>query len=402
MRAAGRLKELMAGYYLEADQVKADPNRKLAWVTAVFPVELLYAMDVFPYYPENYGAKMASRKMAEAVSRVAEGEGYPSDLCSYALVGLGSTLRMKGAAQGQAGTDEITLPDLLVACNTQCTTLSKWFETTAVYRQAPLFVLDSPFLADEDSFSEDKLTYFLNQLKELVLFLESQTGHKLDLDRLGEVLAHSQQACRLWNEILALGRTKPAAFTFFDACIHMAPIVTRRGTPEAVEYYQALKAELEERADQGVYPVERETARLYWSGIPFWHRLRYFSDFFSSRGASVVTSLYSLAWGYDFDLKRPMETLAENYLGVIINRGLKQRTRQVINLIDQYALNGLVLFSNRSCKSDSFGLYSLKDLVYQARGVPSVVIEGDMCDDRFFSQAQVETRLEAFLEQIGN
>jgi benzoyl-CoA reductase/2-hydroxyglutaryl-CoA dehydratase subunit BcrC/BadD/HgdB len=32
--------------------------------------------------------------------------------------------------------------------------------------------------------------------------------------------------------------------------------------------------------------------------------------------------------------------------------------------------------------------------------VPSVVIEADMTDSRVFSMAQVETRLEAFLERL--
>jgi benzoyl-CoA reductase/2-hydroxyglutaryl-CoA dehydratase subunit BcrC/BadD/HgdB len=54
------------------------------------------------------------------------------------------------------------------------------------------------------------------------------------------------------------------------------------------------------------------------------------------------------------------------------------------------------MHSNRSCKPYSFGQYEIQKKL----SVPSVIIEADMVDERAFSEAQVVTRLEAFLESL--
>ena len=88
----------------------------------------------------------------------------------------------------------------------------------------------------------------------------------------------------LWSEILDLARTVPAPFTFFDTLIHIAPMVLMRGTPEAVEYYRMLKAEVEDRVAQGVAAVPGESHRFYWDGPPIWCALRPLARLFAERG----------------------------------------------------------------------------------------------------------------------
>ena len=63
------------------------------------------------------------------------------------------------------------------------------------------------------------------------------------------------KAARLWGEILTLARTVPSPITFFDTLVHLAPMVVMRGTPEAVEYYTILKAEIEARVADGMAAV---------------------------------------------------------------------------------------------------------------------------------------------------
>jgi len=60
----------------------------------------------------------------------------------------------------------------------------------------------------------------------------------------------------------------------------------------------------------------------------------------------------------------------------------------------------LVMHSNRSCKPYSLGQYDIQKIVQKERGIPSLIIEADMVDERNFSEAQVLTRIEAFMEII--
>jgi benzoyl-CoA reductase/2-hydroxyglutaryl-CoA dehydratase subunit BcrC/BadD/HgdB len=390
-KTAKLLKQLMSKYYAQGVEARKK-NIPVAWVTAVFPVEILYATEVFPYYPENFGALAAARKLAHKLSEVAETRGYFYDLCGYARCGIGDAY----AQEHPVG--KIERPDLIFCCNTQCGSLPKWFEAASRFYSAPYFLLDAPLIEDE----REQLIkeYFVKQLEEMIAFLEKATGKTFDYNRLVKVLELSNEACRLWNEILETAALKPAPFGFFDACFHMAPIVTWRGTQEAVIYYQALKEELHERIEKRIYAIPDEQYKIYWDHIPVWPRLRWFSELFSSHGALVVVSQYTHSWTYNFDISRPLESLAENYTRSFVNCTFNQRINLKVDFMKKYNVDGFVLFSNRSCKPNAFGLYDKRNEISKITGLPGIVFEADMSDLRFFSEEQIRSKIETFMEQL--
>ena len=84
----------------------------------------------------------------------------------------------------------------------------------------------------------------VDQLKEMISFLEEITGEPFDYGRLAEVLRLSTKLGTL-NEGSRHSAMKPRLW-LFDACFHMAPIVTMQ-VYKAVNYYRALKEEVDER-----------------------------------------------------------------------------------------------------------------------------------------------------------
>ena len=88
------------------------------------------------------------------------------------------------------------------------------------------------------------------------------------------------------------------------------------------------------------------------------------------------------------------------YLNVYINFGFEDRINYLTQLIEEFSLTGFIMHSNRSCKPYSVGMYPLRDEVSKLTGKPGVVIEADQNDPRVYSDAQVETRLEAFIESM--
>ncbi|MDR3270688.1 MAG: 2-hydroxyacyl-CoA dehydratase family protein [Peptococcaceae bacterium] len=398
-KTKGFLKKTMEDYNTQAMNAHAQ-GIPVAWVTAVFPVELLYAMDIFPYYPENFGAASGTHRRTEELSLIAERRGYSNQYCSYAKAGLGL---MYGNAE-QAGKEdfggEMPQPDLLLPSNIQCTPLGKWFEITAKYYNKPLFLMDSPQI--EASSWESQKAYFLQQIHELVAFLETSTGRKLDLDRLCEVLNLSTQACDLWNQVLLFAKNKPARITYWDACILMGPIVCWRGRPEAVHYYTELVKELEERAASDLVAVEGEKIRLYWDHIPIWPKMRYFAEFFGNRQTSIVCSLYTHSWAYKFDAAHPLETLAESYMREFVNYRFDQRVEKKIKLMREYEVDGFIFNLNDSCKPNSLALIEKKNVISERLGIPGMLLEADMCDPRFFAEGPIQNRMESFLEMIGS
>jgi benzoyl-CoA reductase/2-hydroxyglutaryl-CoA dehydratase subunit BcrC/BadD/HgdB len=392
-KTAARMKEIMQDYYAKGAAAK-EKRIPVAWVTAIFPVEILYAAGVFPYYPENFGALASARKVADKLSLYAEAKGYAHDLCGYARCGIGD------AYADEHPVGEILQPDVTFCCNTQCGSLAKWFEVAGRHYNVPYFLLDAPQILDQP---EELVTgYYVDQLKEMIAFVEKITAEPFDYDRLIEVLHYANEACRLWNEILDTAAMKPAPFGFFDACFHMAPIVTMRGTREAVEYYQMLKQEVDDRIKEGTTAIPDERFKLYFDHIPLWPKLRWFSDLFSTHNALVAVSQYTHSWAYSFDLARPLESLAENYTSGFVNRSFEYRLKLKMNFFKKYGVDGFVLFSNRSCKSTSLGLYDKRSVLSERTGLPGVVFDADMSDLRFFSEAQFLARLEPFFEQLAS
>ncbi len=102
-----------------------------------------------------------------------------------------------------------------------------------------------------------------------------------------------------------------------------------------------------------------------------------------------------------FDPTRPLETIAEQYPQQFVNRGVEYRLKLKMEFIKRYNCDGFVLFSNRSCKPNSFGLYDKNKMITKMTGLPGVVFEGDMSDLRYFAEGQVKTLLETFFERLG-
>ena len=95
LEATNSLKDLIKGYYDELFAAAAE-GRPSAWLNVGVPCEFFYAMDIFPFYPENYGAACGAMKLTPKLSAVAEARGFSADLCSYVRATLGSVFSGEG------------------------------------------------------------------------------------------------------------------------------------------------------------------------------------------------------------------------------------------------------------------------------------------------------------------
>jgi benzoyl-CoA reductase/2-hydroxyglutaryl-CoA dehydratase subunit BcrC/BadD/HgdB len=392
IQSTSAYRRLMGAYYLMVKNPKWF-GKKVAWITSGGPVEPLYAMGVLPFYPENYGAMCGASRTSVALCEAAEQKGYSRDLCSYAMGDIGSSLTGKGPLGA------LPKPDFLVCGNNICGTVIKWYELQARAFKVPLFYLDTPFIHQHQEINDHTLKYVQKQMEDYIAFLEKQTKRSFSEKRFQQVCFRSFDAITLWKEILELPKAHPAPIAAFDAFIHMAPIVTLRGTRWAVRYYRKLKKEIEARIKKGVGAFAREEIRLIWDNIPIWYDIRNLSKVLSSHGAVLVADTYTSAWALDqVDSTQPLNALARAYATIHLNRGLEYKIQKMANLIESYDAHGFIMHSNRSCKPYSLGQYDLKREVSKATGKPGLIIEADHTDSRSYNPSQVERQIQVFLE----
>jgi bcr-type benzoyl-CoA reductase subunit B len=392
-----QLSKKITDEYME-DAFRAHENGKLiGYSTAISPVELFVAHDIVPIYPENHAVANLTAKKGSQLCSITENLGYTSHLCAYARSDLAYR------ESGITVTKGIPEPDLFLACNAQCFTLTKWFQILARKGNLPVFVFDTPEYIMDKKAREEIVKYCVLQLKELIGFLEEVTKKRFDYDRLKEVMKYSAQSSILYKKFLDMAQYKPSPISIFDALIGMAIAVYRRGTPECVEYYQTLCDEVQAKADQGVgvLPKEKEKYRLYWENLPVWFKFSDHAKLLGSYGGVILTSLYVHAWSFEFDLdKDPLVTLAENYVSRFSNSTIEDRVDMAMGYFKKYSMNGMIMFMNRSCKAVSFAVPTLKDILVRKTGIPALVFESDMGDQRFYAESQVRTRIEAYFETL--
>ncbi|UCD57730.1 MAG: 2-hydroxyacyl-CoA dehydratase, partial [Candidatus Hydrogenedentota bacterium] len=379
-------------YYLESKNA-ADNNQKVAWITSGGPVELLIAMDVIPIYPENHGAMCGVTRMGVELCEITEQMGYSRDICSYARCDIGSAVTGKSPIMG------LPRPDFLLCCNNICGTVTKWYEVLARLFDVPLVFIDAPFIHDE--LTENGVEYVKRQIDRAIKQMESVLGKPFDTDRFAEVAVRSGKASRLWGETLDMCKNIPSPMSAFDGFILMAPIVTLRGKQEVIDFYEILKRELEERVSSGIAAVPGERYRLLWDNLPIWFKMRDLSEKFIDLKACAVASTYLNAWArYELDEKDPIDAIARAYACAFVNESIQHRAKLMREIVEQYSVDGIIFHSNRSCRPYSLGQYDIKEMLTEWTGVPGVLIEADMNDERAYAEAPVFNRIEAFIETL--
>ncbi|MDH5559698.1 MAG: 2-hydroxyacyl-CoA dehydratase family protein [Deltaproteobacteria bacterium] len=385
----------MKNHFLSLDEASRNPDRKVAWCTSVGPAEILRAMDFEVYFPENHGALLGATRTTEKTIPLADSRGYSQDICSYLRSDIGAYLQGFTPLERAYGIKSVPKPDVLVYCTNQCKDVMHWFEFFSRQYQAPIFGIHPPTNLPE--IQQSHIRDVTDQYKELILFLEEITHSKIKPDRLAQAVKLSKEATDLWADVLGLCRNSPSPFDFFDATISMGPIVVLRGTEIAKDFYQKLYSEITAQiARQGSDNQER--FRLYWDGMPVWGRLRSLSGLFDNHHASIVASTYCNSWIFsDFNPEKPLESMALAYLKIFINRNDHYKEEYILNIIEEFNIDGVVFHNAKTCPNNTNIHYNLPNRL-RSKGIKSVVIDGDLNDLRCFSDEQSANRIEAFLE----
>lgn len=395
--ANAQMRTVMGNYFQELGRGPQE-GKKTAWCTSVGPAELLRAMGFNVYFPENHGAMLGAAKMGADLIPAANARGFSPDICSYLTSDIGSYLRGATPLQ-KMGLSGVPKADVLVYNTNQCRDVKDWFQWYAREWDIPCIGVNTPRGIDE--VDDELVGYVAKQIEELVEPLEAVAGQRLDIDRLREVVGLSRDCTLLWKKVLGSAVHVPSPITFFDGTIQMGPAVVLRGSPEAVDYYRVLVAELEQRVADGTAAVEGERLRIYWEGMPIWGKLRDLSQQFLALGCCVVASTYCNSWIFeDLDPADPFASMARAYSSIFICRGEAYKEAYIERMVETYRVNGILYHDAKTCPNNSNCRYELPQRLQQRLGLPFLIVNGDLNDMRLYSEEQTRTNIEAFAEQL--
>jgi benzoyl-CoA reductase/2-hydroxyglutaryl-CoA dehydratase subunit BcrC/BadD/HgdB len=398
LKSAARLKELMAAHFTGLDRASRTHSAPVAWCTSVGPVELLRALGFEVYFPENHGALLGATRTANETMPKAHALGYSPDICSYLTSDIGAHLAQR-TPLSRYGLSSTPKPDVLLFSTNQCREVRDWFEFYGREWRVPVVGVTS--FRELDSVEEHHVNAIVRQLEALVPQLEAVAGRRLEGPRLEEAVRRSKACSDLWRDCLATSAARPAALSFFDATIHMAPAVILRGTEEACAYYRELGEELRARVQARTGALPRERFRIYWDGMPVWGRLRDLAALFAQLETTVVASTYCNSWVFEaLDPAEPLRSMARASLELFIARSEGPKQRYLERMVDEFGVDGVVFHDSRTCPNNSNARFGMPQRLRKTRGVPVLVLDGDLNDLRCFSDEQARTNIEGFVEQL--
>jgi len=407
--AMERQKEMIGGYFKRIARARQIGEPVVYTFVPGNLAELLGAFGTAPVLPEINALQSGMRKKsAEYIAR-AEKAGHSEDVCTYVKCDIGMSLAGNVGPTG----DVIPNPDLLLLSYTGCFTFMKWFELLKERYGCPVAMLHVPYQWD-GQITDSMLRYVVEQLKTVVIpALEKVTGRKYDEAELARRLALSAQAEDDLVWVLESARNRPSPIdAYFGGVYSIGPIFSAfRGTEDGVGYYKLLREEVQGRLDRKEGPVTpdgpmgEEKYRLVVEGPPNWTSFREFWKMFYDEGAVVVASTYTKVGGtYDtgfrHDPASPLESLARYCLGCYTNLNLPARVALIEKYLHDYAADGFLVNSIKSCNSFSAGQLVMVRELEKRTGIPGGFIESDLVDPRYFSAANIKNRLESYFQMI--
>jgi benzoyl-CoA reductase subunit B len=400
-RVHERSRALMSAWMGELARAEGEGRATGALMISGNCVELLRACHVLPMFPEVTALQNAIRHKSLPLILKAEQAGYSSDNCAYVKADIG--LFLDG---GMGPGTPMPFPTIIVCNYVGCNVYVKWFEHLADISGARLFMLDVPF-ARTDAPSPEDVRYVVSQLEELIALCEGITGRKFDIDELREVLAYAARAEEGYARCKHLTKHRPAPFdSYFDSINMMGPINVLRGTREAAEFFEEAVAEFEGLVTAGLGPLSEERFRTVIEGPPPYPYYRSFRNLFTRWGAVAVQSTYSTVggiWEFGFrkNPRRPLESIAEQMLREnLTNRSIVARYGQIRRYVEEWQADALVIHSIKSCRLFSAGQGDMRDYFTRELGVPTLMVESDLEDPRYYAEAQIKNRIDAFFESL--
>ena len=346
-------------------------------VNIFFPCEMLHALGLQPMFPEGLSAYLACTACQHVFAERAEAADIPESFCSYHKT-------MLGAAESGVMPKPLLIANTTLACDAN--QLS--FRRLAQFYQAPHTVIDVPDRNDEDA-----VAYVAEQLRQVTAQMEELSGRKLQPEALKAAVDCSRRTIERYRAFLALRGQVSLDTTMTGELCSLIMDHVMLGRPESETYVEELL-----RCAQSAPARRPDRRRVFWM-----HTLPNWQDSMKAalegdRCELVGTDL-SVDYLGDMDPERPYESMARRVVYSINNGPAMRRIEASLKAAKETGAEGVIVFCHWGCKQ-TMGLSQLAKQVFEAEGLPTLVLDGDGCDSRNVADGQMVTRVNAFLEQL--
>ena len=384
-------------------------GRKTAGITFCFATPVLYAFNVQPIALEPWsvmGTLVLKRGTAEFLDYCCE-LGFTETSCSSQRGSLGAYL--SGLTTGL----DFVVYDSPGICDTNANS----FSFAASYLDIPFYQLNYPYTLTDERAAE----YHRADFKGLITFLEEQTGNKLNLAKLRDVMKESKRQDELACELLDLQRLIPCPMPpIYDVMLYGGRFMMN-GTRAYTELMESMVEQTKKRAQAGLAGTTsgREKARGLFCYIDHYTTDARLWNYLDQRDISHMGSILFNFWqkeniyaagkeneGYRLDvssLDAIIDSLADQMSRMPMVKQIRgpydapgmwlDDTLSAVNIMKP---DFVVYMGTMGCRN-TWGMVKpfVRDL--EKHGIPTIYLYADSFDDRVQSWETVADKIGEFL-----
>lgn len=376
-------KQITKGYQkLENMMMKFVANalnhkKSYLWGNIFAPCEIFNSMGLSMLSIECLGCYLTGFHLEEFFIDYAQSLGIAPTLCSYHKTFVGAV-----------ASSVVPTPSFAVTTSLTCDGNLNTFRYLEKKVGVPFFLLDVPYQDDRTS-----VTYLAEQMKDMVQYMEKSIGCCCDMKKLKESLRIENKTRRELCKFAQLLQNHYYPGRIIHQLYLMMGTHLMMGSYEFFELVQFMVKELE------TSPCF-EGKRILWVHLlPFYQEsLKQYFD--CSRKYQIFASDIILDNMEELDPEQPFESLARKLLHNVFNGAYINKANYIKKMMDIFQPDAAIHFCHWGCKQADGGSAILKQALKE-EGIPMLILDGDGIDKRNSHDGQIKTRLEAFLEMIG-
>ncbi|VAW41369.1 Related to 2-hydroxyglutaryl-CoA dehydratase, beta subunit, partial [hydrothermal vent metagenome] len=248
---------------------------------------------------------------------------------------------------------------------------------------------------------------WLGEVKDFKTKVEEICGHEVSGDRLAGAIRLINRKRRALQRLTELRANNPAPISGRDALL-IEQIAFYDEPERFAARVNELCDELEDRVKDGRGAVSAECPRVMVSGTPMALPNWKIHNLIESAGAVVVNEESCIGTRYFKDLIAEDGDSVDEQLARLTDRYMRidcscftpndERVDQVLKEYRQSKAQGILHYSLQFCHTYNIEEIKIREAC-EAQGIPYLAIETDYSAE---DAGQLQTRIEAFLEQIGD
>ena len=288
--------------------------------------------------------------------------------------------------------------DMIIG-ETTCDAKKKAWEILDEY--VDTYVMDLPQMKREKDYKK-----WAEEIYDLKDKLEKLTGNTITEEKLHEAIKLCNRKRKALQRLYNARKALNVPISGKDALL-ISQIAFYDNPERFIEMTNKLCDELEERIEKGISINKKGDKRILISGTPMAVPNWKIHHIVETSGAVVVAEETCTGTRYFENLVDETPTTMDGMINALADRYLKincacftpnkGREEDIIRLAKEYRADGVIYNSLQFCHTYNIEYAKVEKALKEA-GIPVIFIESDYSNDDI---GQIQTRVEAFLEMIG-